>query len=155
MKEIRGSVDIEAPLERVWQVVTDFKSYPKWNPWITRMEGDSVVGSKVGVTVKAPGRKDTNFTSEVLEIHPSHEIVMKGTVMKGLLVDDHLFKFESIGENKTRFFQSVAFKGALSLMIGGMVRDQQKGLDLMNEEMKQWCEGPARADGEPRLIHWT
>jgi hypothetical protein len=144
MKEIKGSIDIDAPLGRVWQVVTDFKSYPKWNPWITRMDGESKVGSKVGVTVKAPGRKDTDFTSEVLKIQPSQEIMMKGTVIKGMLGDDHLFKVESIGEGKTRFFQSVAFKGALSPMIGGLVRDQQKGLDLMNEAMKKLCEGAGK-----------
>ncbi len=141
MKEIKGSADIDAPLGRVWQAVTDFKSYPEWNPWIIRMDGESVVGCKVAVTVKAPGRKDTNFTSEVLKIQPNQEILMKGTIIKGMLSDDHLFKFEPIGENKTRFFQSVAFKGALSPMIGGMVRDQQKGLDLMNEAMKKLCEG--------------
>ncbi len=35
MKEVRGSIDIDTPMARVWQVVTDLKSYPKWNPWIT------------------------------------------------------------------------------------------------------------------------
>ena len=144
MKEIRGSVDIDAPIGRVWQVVTDFKAYPEWNPWITRMEGESTVGSKVGVTTKVPGRKDTNFVSEVLEVRPNQEILMRGTVMKGMLGDDHLFKFESIGENRTRFFQSVEFKGMLSPVIGGIVRDHQKGLDLMNEAMKKWCEGAGK-----------
>jgi hypothetical protein len=123
MKEIKGSIDIDAPLGRVWQVVTDFKSYPEWNPWVIRMDGESKVGSKVAITVKAPGRRDTNFTSEVLKIQPSQEILMRGTILKGMLGDDHLFKFESINESRTSFFQSVAFKGALSPMIGGMVRD--------------------------------
>ena len=145
MKEIKGSVEINAPLERVWQAITDFKSYPEWNPWITRMDGDPKVGSKVGVTVKAPGRKDTNFTSEVLEINPNHEMLMRGTVIKGMLSDDHLFKLEPIGDSSTRFFQSVSFKGAMSSMIGGMVRDQQKGLDLMNEAMRKRCEGMGKS----------
>jgi hypothetical protein len=101
------------------------------------MEGESKVGSRVGVTVKAPGRKNTHFISEVLEIQPKREILMRGTVLKGMLGDDHRFKFESVEENRTRFFQSAVFKGALSPMIGGLVRDQQKGLNLMNEAMKK------------------
>ena len=144
MKEIKGSIDIDVPVGRAWQVITDFKSYPEWNPWITRMEGDSKVGSRVGVTVKAPGRKDTNFTSEVLKIETNREILMRGKVMKGMLGDDHLFKFEPIDENRTRFFQSVVFKGALTPFMGGVIRDQQKGLDLMNKAMKESCEGTGK-----------
>ncbi len=145
MREIRGSVDIDVPLERVWQVVTDFRAYPEWNPWITRMEGESKVGSRIGVTVKAPGRKDTNFVSEVIEIKPNREMLMRGTVLKGMLGDDHWFKFEAVGENQTRFFQSVVFKGALSPMIGSLVRDHQKGLDLMNQAMRKLCEGAMKS----------
>ncbi len=144
MREIRGSVDIDAPVERVWQVVTDFKSYPKWNPWITRLEGGSNVGSKIAVTVKAPGRKDTNFISEVIKVQPNQEILMSGPVIKGMLRSTHLFKFEAMGGSKTRAFQSVEFTGALSPMIGGLARDQQKGLDLMNAAMKNLCEGTGK-----------
>jgi hypothetical protein len=140
MKEIRGSIDIDAPMGRVWQIVTDLKSYPKWNPWITRADGESSVGSKVAVTIKAPGRKDTNFVSEVLKVQPNQEIHMSGAVIKGMLRSDHLFKFEAMGEGKTRVFQSVEFTGAMSPMIGGLVRDQQKGLELMNEALKIRCE---------------
>ena len=144
MKEIRGSIDIDAPLGCVWQVVTDFKSYPKWNPWITSLEGESDIGSKIAVTVKAPGRKDTNFISEVIKVQPNQEILMSGAVIKGMLRSTHLFKFEAIGEGRTRAFQSVEFTGALSPMIGGLARDQQKGLDLMNEAMKKLCEGAGK-----------
>ena len=140
MKEVKGSIDIDAPMGRVWQVVTDLKSYPKWNPWITRADGESSVGSKVAVTIKAPGRKDTNFVSEVVVVQPNKEIHMSGAVIKGILRSDHLFKFEAMGEDKTRVFQSVAFTGAMSPMIGGLARDQQKGLDLMNDALKIRCE---------------
>lgn len=140
MKEITGSIDIDAPIGRVWDIVTDLKSYPIWNPWIIRADGESSVGSKVAVTIKAPGRKDTNFVSEVLKVQPNQELHMSGAVIKGMLRSDHLFKFEVKGESKTRVFQSVAFTGALSPMIGGIARDQQKGLDLMNEALKVRCE---------------
>jgi hypothetical protein len=145
MKKIRGSIDIDAPLGRVWQVVTDLKSYPKWNPWITQADGESNVGSKVAVTIKAPGRKDTSFISEVLKVQPNQEIHMSGAVIKGMLRSDHLFKFEAIGEGKTHVFQIVEFTGAFSPMIGGLARDQQKGLDLMNEALKKLCESSKKS----------
>jgi hypothetical protein len=105
------------------------------------LEGGSDIGSKIAVTVKAPERKDTNFISEVIKVQPNQEILMSGAVIKGMLRSTHLINFEAIGEGRTRAFQSVEFTGALSPMIGGMVRDHQKGLDLMNEAMKKLCEG--------------
>ena len=70
---------------------------------------------------------------------------MGGAVIKGMLRSDHLFKFEAMGEGKTRVFQSVEFSGVLSSMIGGMVRDQQKGLELMNEALKKLCESSRKS----------
>ena len=32
MKELRSEIEIEAPTERVWGVLTDFAAYPEWSP---------------------------------------------------------------------------------------------------------------------------
>ena len=40
MKEVFSEIDIQAPAERVWQVLTDFASYPEWNPFIRRINGE-------------------------------------------------------------------------------------------------------------------
>ena len=37
MKELRSQIEIEAPADRVWQVLTDFATYPEWNPFIRRV----------------------------------------------------------------------------------------------------------------------
>jgi hypothetical protein len=141
MKEIRGSIEINAPVGRVWQIITDFGSYPTWNPWITLMDGDPKIGSKVKVIIKVAGRKDTKLASEVMKLETNREVLLKSSVIKGLLGDNHSLKFEVMGDNKTRFSQDVVFQGMMSPFIGGIVRDQQKGLDLMNEATKKLCEG--------------
>lgn len=33
------SIDIEAPIERVWAVLTDVEHYPTWNPFVAAIEG--------------------------------------------------------------------------------------------------------------------
>src|SRR5688572_28572878 len=40
-------VDIHAPPERVWQVLTDLPAYAEWNPLITKVEGALVVGDRL------------------------------------------------------------------------------------------------------------
>ena len=144
MKEIKGSIDIDAPVAKVWGVISDFKAYPKWNPFITQMSGDLKVGSVYDVVVKIPGRKDTKFKSKLVRVQENKEMFFQGTIMKGLLTDDHLFTVESLGENKTRLFQSITFKGFMSSLAGGTIKDSQKGLDMMNSAAKVRSEGTGK-----------
>ena len=41
MKEVHSEVEIEASGERVWQILTDFASFPLWNPFIRRISGEA------------------------------------------------------------------------------------------------------------------
>ena len=39
MKELQSEIEINAPAERVWEVLADFASYPRWNPFICWTSG--------------------------------------------------------------------------------------------------------------------
>ena len=39
MKEIHTEIEINAPAEKIWKVLTDFAAYPEWNPFVRRGEG--------------------------------------------------------------------------------------------------------------------
>ena len=39
MKELHSEIEIDASAERVWGILTDFASYPEWNPFIRRISG--------------------------------------------------------------------------------------------------------------------
>jgi hypothetical protein len=144
MKEIRGSIDIDAPIGRVWEVMTDFKANQQWNPFITEISGELKEGSTFEVTVKIPGRKDTNFKPKLVRMVKNKEMFFQGTIVKGLLSNEHLYTLESLGEKKTRLSQRIALKGLMSFFAGGMMRDSQKGLDMMNSAAKVRCESPGK-----------
>ena len=56
------------------------------------------------------------------------------------MTENHSFLIEPLEENKCVFSQKIVFKGLLSYLAGGVIRDSEKGLHRMNEETKKRCE---------------
>lgn len=64
-----ASVDIAAPIDLVWRVMTDVARYPEWNPFVVDIRpvrGDFVVGAPIALTVKW-GRGGGASTIEVVD----------------------------------------------------------------------------------------
>jgi hypothetical protein len=140
MMEIGAGITIAAPAQRVWKVLNDFGAYPEWNPFMTRMVGEVKPGARFRATVRSPKSKVMNFDAQLVRIIEGQELLFHSTYVKGLLYGDHFFIVEPIDNDRTRFFQSVAFSGMLRPLAGGRMRDAQEGLDRMNEAIKHRCE---------------
>lgn len=48
MKELHSEIEITASAERTWLILTDFASYPRWNPFIRRISGEPTTGDTGG-----------------------------------------------------------------------------------------------------------
>lgn len=140
MREIKGGIEIDAPVQVVWNQVVDFPSYKDWNPFMVKMDGELREGGQFVCIVMPPGRKNTNLRSTLATIKPEKELLFHSTAMGGLMKDDHLMTVESIGEGRTRFFQSIAFRGLLASLAGGTIKDCEKGIEEMNKVLKERCE---------------
>jgi uncharacterized protein YndB with AHSA1/START domain len=55
MKELHTEIEIDAPAERVWRLLTDFASYPRWNPFIRTISGRPIPGERLEVRLEPPG----------------------------------------------------------------------------------------------------
>ena len=56
MKELRSEIEIQASAERVWQLLTDFPSFPQWNPFIRKANGTIRVEERLEVGFSLPGQ---------------------------------------------------------------------------------------------------
>lgn len=54
MNELRTELSLEAPVERIWELLTDLKLYPQWNPLFQRATGKMNVGEKLELEVHLP-----------------------------------------------------------------------------------------------------
>jgi uncharacterized protein YndB with AHSA1/START domain len=55
MKELYSEIEIAACAERVWRILTDFASYPQWNPFIRHISGEPTAGERLEVRLEPPG----------------------------------------------------------------------------------------------------
>jgi len=140
MKEIKGSVMINVPAEKVWSTLTDFATYKDWNPFLTQMNGELKEGNLFDVVVALPDRPDTKFKTKVIKAEPNKELLTKGAIKKGLLTSEHSFLIEVIEENKCVFSQKVVFTGLMTIFAGKTIKESQVALNKMNEELKKRCE---------------
>src|ERR687896_102899 len=114
MKEIHTEIEIKAPPERVWQVLTDFAKFPTWNPFIRTVEGESRRGAQLKVYIQPLDRKGMTFKPVVLKAEPNQELRWLGHLLiSGLFDGEHSFIIRSLGEGRTRFVQNERFTGML------------------------------------------
>jgi uncharacterized protein YndB with AHSA1/START domain len=73
-KELHTEIDINAPAERVWQLLTDFDSYPEWNPFIRWVRGYPQIGERLEVRIQPSGARGMTFRPTVRSVEPNRRL---------------------------------------------------------------------------------
>jgi len=142
MKELHSQIDINASAERVWQLLTDFASYPQWNPFIRRISGEPTTGERLQVRLEPPESRSITLRSKVLTAEPNHQLRWLGHLfVPGLFDGEHSFVIQSLEEGWVRFFQTEAFRGLLvPLFARGLDNSTLRGFVEMNRALKERAE---------------
>jgi hypothetical protein len=141
MREIRDEIEIDAPPERVWAVLTDFESYPEWNPFVKHISGPVERGAKLDVRIVPPGKKGMGFKPSVTAAEPHRELAWLGHVLvPGIFDGEHRFEIEDLGGGRTRFVQREMFKGVLTPIMRGTLVNTLEGFRQMNHALKKRVE---------------
>ncbi len=143
MKEIRTEIAINASAERVWTVLTDFASFPQWNPFITSAEGELTPGQTLTVRLQTPDGKAMTFKPVVLVAAPNKELRWLGHLgMRGIFDGEHYFIIEGADNGGIRFIQGERFRGLLVPVLGflGMLNSTLQGFSNLNQALKARAE---------------
>lgn len=141
MNEIYTEIDINAPAAKVWEILSDFKNYPAWNPFIKTAEGNIREDEFLKVQIQPPGRKAMTFQPKVLKAEPNRELRWKGKLLiSGVFDGEHSFVLKEITPQKTKFIHSEKFTGILVPLFKSVFVDSKRGFELMNEALKESCE---------------
>jgi hypothetical protein len=134
-------IDVNAPPDRVWEVLTDLPAWTEWNPFITSVAGTLEVGARLHITVSPPGTKTMEFRPKVFAVRPGEEILWGGSFLLVLYRGDHAMWLEPLPDGRTRFRQRERFMGPLVLFMNGMIKAAEQGYHQMNQALKQRVEG--------------
>jgi hypothetical protein len=144
-ESIVTEIEIAASADRVWHVLTDFASYPEWNPFIPRIAGSLAVGSKLDTFIQPPGGHGINFKPTVLALIPGRELRWLGQLLiRGIFDGEHSFRIERLTQERSRFIQEERFSGVLTFppLFRLLTSGTQEGFKAMNQALKQRAEIP-------------
>lgn len=142
MHQLETQIEIEAPIDQVWSLLIDFRSYPRWNPFVRSIEGTLAVGQSLKVFIQPPGSCGMRFRPIVFGLQPNRELRWKGKLfLPGLFDGEHYFKLEAKPGGGTTFHQGETFSGLLvPLFRSSLDGATKQGFVAMNEAVKREAE---------------
>ncbi|HBH22461.1 MAG TPA: SRPBCC domain-containing protein [Cytophagales bacterium] len=139
MKEYHTKIDINASQEKVWNVLTDLKSYSHWNPLVSSITGNLSEGGRIKTTIVP---LQNTFEAVLLSFKENKEIVWKGNqIASFLLAGEHYYRLKESNENITTLEHGEYFTGILSVFISKkLLKKMEKAFVAHNIALKKRIE---------------
>ena len=140
---VETEIEIDAPAERVWAILTDISRWPEWNPMMT-VRGELVVGARLRLGLRL-GKFTLPATAEVDTVEPNREIAWTGLAprwTRRLMHGTHYFRIEPLSDERVRFVHGERFGGPLAPRDGGRAEaNVTKIYASLNRALKSRAEG--------------
>ena len=121
MKVFQADIEINAPIDVVWQHLIDFSGYPAWNPFVTWAEGSLQEGAEVIFKV---GAQTMDYKARIVTVKPQEEFTWVGLTPVPGLTPRYIRKVEAINAHRTRFMHRDEFSGFLVPMLSPVLTRQ-------------------------------
>lgn len=145
---IQSTIDIDAPIDRVWAILTDLDSYAEWNPFTPTIESTLRVGDPVVLHVAMKPGKKRLIQRETCTICDPERGELGWGMRMGLeliLRAHRIQRLTSLPNGVTRYFTEDSFSGWLVPLVMKLYRaDIQRGFDAAARGLKARAE---RASG--------
>jgi hypothetical protein len=135
---IQSKIEIDAPAKTVQSVLYRFDDYPKWNPFIVKVDGVVQEGRDVTVTVKPVGKDLISGTTTIVSMKDDRLEWRGSLAIPGIFTGDHEFIIEQLDANRTMFYQNEKMSGLIIPFFN--TKPEQEGFAAMNEALKQKAE---------------
>jgi hypothetical protein len=135
-KIITTHIAVRAPVDEVWDALTDLAGYGTWNPFIPSAAGTFSVGTRLRLTIQPPGSRAMAFQPWVTAVEQNHYIEWSGHLgLPGIFDGRHSFTLPPMASGRTLVQQAETFTGVLVHFAGSMLTNTRAGFALMNEAL--------------------
>jgi hypothetical protein len=137
MREIDTHIDIAAPPERVWEVLTDFTHYGEWNPFFVAVEGKPEQGEKLALHTKYSARlRPAVFKVSVLTVNAPRALQWGGGLaIPGIADGVHGFELSADrGITHVRHYERLS--GLIIPLAGRLITILERHYDELNSALK-------------------
>lgn len=142
--EIRTEIEIDAPPQAVWMILTDLQRYSEWNPFVVSSDGAVAVGKRLSNRLQPAGGKPRTFKPTVTVVDPPRTFEWLGHLgFPGIFDGRHRFELTATPTG-TRLAQVEHFSGLLVRFIRrSLDHDTAAGFHAMNLALQTRAEGRA------------
>ena len=138
-REVQAQVEIRAPAALVWSVLTEFRSYDIWNPYMYPVTGDLRPGQVLEVTLHTGGDV-VKYTPTVLGVEPRRGFSWGGRVPGGVIERLHAFTLEELQPTLVRVNARERFQGFALPLYGNAPDEARRGLEAMTRALRDRAE---------------
>lgn len=137
--EYRVGVQISAPPQVVWGLLTDAAAYPSWNSTVTSIDGSIALGETIALKAKIDPKR--TFKLEVSTFTPNEVLVWEdgGKAFKGV----RTFVLTPTGDGTTQVTMAEVLTGSMMGMIEGKLPDFRPSFDTFAADLKRAAEAQA------------
>ena len=139
MKEYHTEITIDAPPQKVWEVLADVDRYGKWNPLVGKFQGALAQGERIQVHIKP---LNNDFKAILTVVKPNEELRWVGQLIAPVMLrGDHYYRLEPEGENQTRLHHRETFTGFFAMFLSErLMRRMEESFQAHNEALKKRVE---------------
>jgi uncharacterized protein YndB with AHSA1/START domain len=130
---------INAPVARVWAILTDAAGYATWNPEIISIDGTFAAGARFAARVKLGNGAVRSVSMTVTRLDPESRMEWTGGMPLGLFVGRRTFTVTP-RDRRTEFRMNLEMTGLLAPLIIRSVGDRQREIDSFSSALKAHAE---------------
>ena len=138
MRHYETSTTIDAPAERVWEILSDTGTWADWDSGVVEVEGEAALGARIKIRSELNPKRA--YPVKVTELEPNRRMAWLGGAPLGLFKGVRTYTLTPEGEGRTGFHMREEFSGPLLPLIWRTMPD-------MSDSFRQFASGlKARAE---------
>lgn len=143
--DLHTTIEIAAPVDIVWDVLTDLSRYADWNPFIVEAAGTAAVGQRLTNRLQPPGGRAMTFRPTVTEVAEGRSFEWLGRLgPPGVFDGRHRFELAATPAGGTLVTHTEHLSGVLVRALRRSLDTRTvAGFNAMNVALKDRAEARA------------